>query len=136
MAGNSWNALVSDVREAIADMETMGERAGGAADAAATAANLAGEAAAGAIEAAEAAGTAIEAANASALKWDEATAAAETLEAGEEATVEVTEKGGVKQFRFGLPRGRDGLTGEKGETGKCCVKFELSGTTLTIIRTL
>lgn len=136
MAGNSWNALVSDVKGAIAQMGTMGERAGGAADEAAAAANLAGEAAADALEAAQAALGAIEAANASAAKWAGATAEAETLEAGRPATVEVEERNGMKQFLFGLPQGSPGANGEKGETGQSGVVFELSGTTLTIRRTV
>lgn len=42
-------------------------------------------------------------------KWVGANASATTLAAGSDATVTVTEVGGVKHFAFGVPKGTDGL---------------------------
>ena len=63
-------------------------------------------------------------------KWESATASAETLEPGSEATVELTEgEGGAKHFVVGVPKGEKG---DKGDTGPAGVTFRLEGTVLYI----
>lgn len=128
MANNSWNALVADVNGKISEMNTAISGANGAASTAKSAAE-------NAKAAAESANAAAETANgqaAQAQKWIGATAEATTVAAGGEASVSISESGGVKKFTFGIPRGADGAKGEKGDTGRSGVTFLLTGTVLSI----
>lgn len=132
MAGNSWNETIADVNKTLANMNTAVSGANGAAETARTGAQEAEARADAAQEAAQAANDAAAAANEEAQKWSGATYAALTLPAGSEATVNVSEKDGVKHIAIGVPRGADGADGEKGDTGRSGVTFSLSGTTLYI----
>lgn len=132
MATNSWNALVADVNSKISEMNAAISGANGAASTAKTAAETANEKAADADATAQEAHAAADDAEAERAKWAGATAEANTLEPGSDATVTLSESGGVKKFTFGIPRGADGAQGEKGDTGKSGVAFTLSGTTLNI----
>jgi len=129
---NEWNALVGEVNDKLAEMhqeisdansaEALGKQAVEEANAAANAANAA----------AKAANDAAEEMTAEMGGWSEATVSAITRDAGSSASVELLEENGVKHFRFGIPAGRDGAEGEKGDTGESGVTFTLSGTTLHI----
>jgi len=131
---SSWNALVSDVNNAIAGMNERASAANSAATLAAEAALSAAQAAENAAEAAEEAeGAAKETAQERAM-WENATASIRTLEEDEEATLQMSEAGGVKHFAFGVPRGATGMSGAQGAPGKSGVSFTLSGTSLYIRR--
>lgn len=132
MANNSWNALVADVNGKISEMNTAISGANGAAGTAKTAAEAANAAADEASAAAQAAQLAARAAEEETQKWIGATAEATTVAAGGEASVSISENGGVKKFTFGIPRGADGAKGEKGDTGRSGVTFLLTGTVLSI----
>lgn len=73
--------------------------------------------------------------------WGNATVSAKTLPAGSNATVSVTNAGGVKNLEYGIPKGEKGDKGDKGDpgavgpagpTGPAGVTFRLEGTTLYI----
>lgn len=106
---------LSDLLAQIAVMEQGTQNANAAAD-------NANAAAGNANEQAEAAKTATEEAqNAAqeAMKWADATATAQTLPAGSQATVNVaTGETGAKMLTFGIPCGVDGADGEPGKDGK------------------
>lgn len=131
---NSWNETIADVNKTLANMNSAISGANGAAENARNEAEEAGEQADAAAQAASAANNAATAANAEAEKWRKATVSAVTLEAGKDATAEVSEKDGVKHITFGIPRGADGRVGDKGDTGKSGVNFTLSGSILYITR--
>jgi len=57
---------------------------------------------------------------------------AQTMEAGSQADVTLTQDEGAKKLAFSIPRGADGAVGPKGDTGRSGVTFTLSGTTLHI----
>lgn len=129
---NAWNETIADVNKTLANMNAAISGANGAAENARTEAEEAGKQADAAANAAAAANTAADAASTEAEKWRNATVSAVTLEAGKDATAEVSEKDGVKHITFGIPRGADGRTGDKGDTGRSGVKFTRSGSTLYI----
>ena len=129
---NAWNETIADVNKTLANMNSAISDANGAAEKAREEAEEAVEQANAAEEATAAANEAAAAANAEAEKWRKATVSAVTLEAGKEATAEVSEKDGAKHITFGIPRGADGRAGDKGDTGKSGVKFTRDGTTLYI----
>lgn len=131
---SSWNALVSDVNKTIANMNEAASDANSAATLAGEAANAATVAAENAENAAEAANDAAEDAQAERVKWENATASIRTLDAEEEATLTMSEIGGVKNFAFAVPRGAIGKDGEKGSPGESGVTFTLTGTSLYIRR--
>ena len=131
---SSWNALVGEVNNAIAGMNTKASEAGAAA---ALAKEAAQEAEAAAKKAQDCAGDADEAAEKAEeerAKWTGATAGIRTLEHGEDAALTLSETGGVKHFAFAVPRGEPGADGEKGDPGHSGVTFTLQGTTLYIQR--
>lgn len=132
MASNSWNETIADVNKTLANMNSSISGANGAA----AAANEAGDEAERQASAAEtAANNAIEAAalaGSEAEKWKNATASAVALEPGANPTVSISEREGVKHITFGVPRGADGRTGDKGDMGRSGVTFSRSGTTLYI----
>lgn len=130
---NAWNETIADVNKTLANMNSAISDANGAAEKAREEAQDAEDQAAAAEEATAAANEAAAAANAEAEKWRKATVSAVTLEAGKEATAEVSEKDGAKHITFGVPRGADGRAGDKGDTGKSGVKFTRDGTTLYIV---
>ena len=129
---NAWNETIADVNKTLANMNSAISGANGAAENARNEAEEAGEQADAAAQATSAANDAATAANAEAEKWRKATVSAVSLEAGKDATAEVSEKDGAKHITFGIPRGADGRTGDKGDTGKSGVKFTRDGTTLYI----
>ena len=129
---NAWNETIADVNKTLANMNSAISGANGAAETARIEAEEAGEQADAAMEAVAAANDAADSANTEAEKWRNATVSAVTLEAGSEATATLSEKNGVKHITFGVPRGADGRTGDKGDTGKSGVTFTRSGTTLLI----
>lgn len=129
---NAWNETIADVNKTLANMNAAISGANGAAENARTEAEEAGEQADAAEKASADANAAATTANTEAEKWRNAKVSAVTLEAGSDATAEVTEKDGVKHITFGIPRGADGRAGDKGDTGKSGVKFTRSGTTLYI----
>lgn len=130
---NAWNETIADVNKTLANMNSAISDANGAAEKAREEAQDAEDQAAAAEEATAAANEAAAAANEEAEKWRKATVSAVTLEAGKEATAEVSEKDGAKHITFGVPRGADGRAGDKGDTGKSGVKFTRDGTTLYIV---
>lgn len=132
MASNAWNDTIADVNKTLASMNTAISSANGAAESARDAAEAAEEQGGAAEAAAHTANENAEAANTEANKWAGATVSATTLEPGEDATVSITEKDGVKHLEFGIPRGADGEVGPKGNTGKSGVTFTRSGTVLYI----
>lgn len=132
MAGNTFDALMAEVNQKIAQAGTAVSEASASAAKAMEAAEAAGNAAAAADTAADNANAAADAANAEAGKWAGATVEAETLDAGASARLALSEKDGVKHLKFSIPRGRDGATGEKGDSGRSGVTFTLSGTKLYI----
>ena len=129
---NSWNETIADVNKTLAGMNTAISTANGAAEIARNEAQDADAAAATARSAAGAANEAANAADAERSKWEGMTVSATTLAAGASATVALSEKNGVKHVTYGIPRGKDGSNGAKGDTGKSGVTFKLSGTTLYI----
>jgi regulator of protease activity HflC (stomatin/prohibitin superfamily) len=131
MAG-SWIALTQQVNDALARIEQARSEASGAAATVLLRAQEALEAARDAAEAAAEAEEAATNANNAAAKWNGATAAAETLDAGENAKVELKEVNGVKHFEFELPEGPKGDTGPKGDVGVSGVTFRMRGTALYI----
>jgi len=132
LAGNSWNETIADVNKTLASMNTAISDANGAAENAREQAQEAGAQGGGAQEAASVAREAADAASDEAQKWKNATVSALTLEPGDDATAALSEKDGAKHITFGIPRGRDGADGPKGDTGRSGVTFTLSGTTLHI----
>ena len=132
MAGNSFNALVADVNEKIGEMNTAISGANTAATTARNAADTAAIETEKAVNATDAANGAAQAANEEANAWENAQIATQTLDAGSDADVEVTETDGKKNITFKLPRGNPGADGAKGDTGKSGVTFTLSGTKLYI----
>ena len=81
-------------------------------------------------QAAKSAANAASSAATLASKWGNATASANTLSPGSDATVSVTENAqGNKHITYGIPRGEKG---EKGDTGPAGVTFRLDGATLYI----
>jgi len=132
---STWNALVSDVNKAIADMNAEASKANSAATLAGEAANAATDAAEAASDAAEAANDAAEATADERYKWENATASIRTLNEDEDATLTMSEIGGVKNFAFGVPRGVTGADGAKGDPGVSGVTFTLTGTSLYIRKT-
>lgn len=132
MATNSFSALMAEVNQVIAEANEATSNANGAAIQAQEAMQKANVAAENADEAAAAANGIAADVDAEINKWEGATVSAVTLEPGEAATMTMTEKNGVKNFEFGIPAGRDGAEGEKGDTGESGVTFTLSGTTLHI----
>ena len=132
MAGNSWNETIADVNQTLANMNTAISNANGAAELARTETQETNEQGDAAEAAAAAAAEAAAEAREEAEKWRNATVSAVTLEPGNDATVSVSEKDGVKHLTIGVPRGKDGADGEKGDTGESGVTFTLSGTTLYI----
>ena len=132
MATNAFDALVSDVNKKLSEMGTATSAANSAAAKANDAVVEANEQAAAALAAAQAANA--EAAEAGALVdlWDDVAVSATTLEAGSDATVQLSEENGNKKITFGLPRGDKGADGPKGDTGRSGVTFQLSGTKLYI----
>ena len=124
---SAWDALVAEVNLTLAAMNMAASNANAAA---AGANESSGSAQAAAQEARDAAQGAAAAAG-EAGKWGNATAQAQTLEPGSEATVSVTENAqGNKHITYGIPRGEKG---EKGDTGPAGVTFTLEGTTLYIV---
>lgn len=132
---STWNALVGDVNKAIADMNEEASKANAAAALAGEAAAAAQDAADAAKEAADAADEAADAAAKERSTWENATAGIRTLEADEDATLTLSETGGVKHFAFAVPRGETGADGAKGAPGVSGVTFTLTGTSLYIRRT-
>lgn len=132
MAGNSWNETIADVNKTLANMNQAISDANGAAENARTETEEAGQQADAAEEAAARANNAADEAGSEAEKWRNCTTSALTLPAGSDATVSISEKDGAKHITFGIPRGKDGATGAKGDTGKSGVVFTLVGTTLHI----
>lgn len=99
------NAAVANIEEIVSDAKNSAQAAKNAANAASSAATLAS-------------------------KWGNATASADTLSPGSDATVSVTENAqGNKHITYGIPRGEKG---EKGDTGPAGVTFRLKGATLYI----
>jgi len=129
---NAFNELMAEVNQTISEMNTATSTANGAASTASTAAGKANTSADKADAAASAANSAASAAQAETDKWAGATVDATTLAAGSNATMNITEKNGVKNLTFGIPRGNDGAAGAKGDQGKSGVTFELVGTKLYI----
>lgn len=129
---NAWDALVQEINLTLSTVHTSISDANASAVKANESAEAAKESAQAAEEAAKnatAAGEAVETA------WKGATVSAATLEPGEQATVTLSESGGVKHLTYGIPRGQDGKQGPQGpqgETGPAGVTFRLSGTTLYI----
>lgn len=119
---NAWDALVAEVNLTLSTMGTAISEANAAAAGAS-------EAAEDAEAAAQAAVSAAASANAAGNAWGAATVSATTLEPGSDATVSVTQTGGVNHITYGIPRGDKG---EKGDTGPAGVTFRLDGTTLYI----
>lgn len=134
MAG-SWNAVITEINDAIAAMSEAASRANAAANEARQRAQEAQEAADAAQAEADNAKEIAEEASELAGKWNNATVEAVTLDPGADATLEIKEKGGVKHLIFGVPRGLTGEAGQDGATGESGVEFELDGTTLYIKRT-
>lgn len=132
MASNSWNETIADVNKTLATMNSAISGSNGAAESAREAEEEAERQATAAQNAAADANEAAELAGSEAEKWKNATASAVALEAGSNPTVSVSEKDGVKHITFGVPRGEDGRTGDKGDMGKSGVIFSRSGTTLYI----
>ena len=132
MASNSWNETIADVNKTLANMNTAISGANGAAELARAETKETNEQGDAAEAAAAEAIAAASAANAETEKWKNATVSAVTLEPGNDATVSISEKDGVKHITVGVPRGADGEDGEKGDTGRSGVTFTLSGTTLHI----
>lgn len=131
---SAWNALVSDVNKAIADMNSEASKANSAATLAGEAANAATVAAENAEKAADAANEAAEETAGERAKWELATASIRTLTEDEEATLELRDVGGVKNFAFAVPRGKTGVDGAQGPAGVSGVSFMLSGTSLYITK--
>ncbi|MBR4039419.1 MAG: hypothetical protein IKJ11_04890 [Clostridia bacterium] len=132
MAGNTFDALMTEVNLKIAQAGTAISQANASAAKAMEAADAAGSAAADADAAADHAGSAAAAAQAEAEKWEGATVDAAAIDAQESAGIALSEKDGVKHLVFSIPRGRDGAAGTKGDTGRSGVAFSLSGTKLYI----
>ena len=131
---SSWNALVGEVNNAIAGMNAQASAANSAATLAQEAANAAADAAETAVDAAESALDEAEAAAKERAKWEGATASIRTLEPDEDATLTMSDAGGVKNLAFAVPRGIQGRDGEKGAAGESGVSFTLTGTSLYIRR--
>ena len=129
---NSWNETIADVNKTLAEMNSAISNANGAAESAREEAESAGSYADEAEKVIADAASAIEAASSEANKWRGATVSANTLEPSSDATVSISEKNGVKHITFGIPRGVDGKTGDKGDIGNSGVTFSRSGTTLYI----
>ena len=129
---SSWNALVSEVNKSIAGMNTKASEANSAATLAKEAANAAADAAEAAEDAAKNAEAETRASERERAKWTGATASVRTLDEDEDATLTLSDVGGVKNFAFGVPRGMTGADGEKGDPGESGVTFTLQGTTLYI----
>lgn len=132
MANNSFNALIADVNEKITQMNTVIGETNGAIAAARTASEAAALETEKTVQAAGAASAAAQAANAEANAWDNAVIQTQTLAAGSDADVSVTEAEGKKNMTFKIPRGKDGAAGPKGDTGRSGVIFQLDGTKLYI----
>ena len=132
MAMNTFDALMTEVNRKIAEADTAVSRANAAAASANEAARNAGEKAKSADEAAEEAREAAKSAQEEADAWEKANAEAMTAEAGETASVTLTQEEGAKKLSFVIPRGADGAPGVKGDTGRSGVTFTLSGTRLYI----
>ncbi len=120
---NAWDALVGEVNLTLSEMNTAISGANAAAAGAKEAAAQAGSAA-------QSASSAAAAASAQADAWEKATASAQTLSPGSEATVTLEQNAqGGHHIAYGIPRGEKG---EKGDTGPAGVTFTLEGTTLYI----
>ena len=130
--GNSGNETIADVNKTLAGMNTAISTANGAAEIARNEAQEADTAAETARSAAETASKAATAADAERQKWQGATVEATTLDPGASATISISEKDGRKHFSYGIPRGKAGKDGKKGDVGRSGVTFRLSGTTLYI----
>jgi len=120
---NAWDSLVAEVNLVLAKMNEAISGANAAAAGAKEAAQEAGEAAQTALAAA---------ADAQAMtqSWRGATAQAQTLDPGSDATVALEDgEDGMKRFLFGIPRGEKGEKGDKGPAG---VTFTLRGAELYI----
>ena len=132
MANNSFNALVADVNAKISEMNTAISAANGAAAAARNTADAAAQATENAVSATSAANAAAQSASDEAGAWENAEITTETVDSGAEADVSVTEAEGRKNMLFKVPRGMPGKDGQKGDTGRSGVTFQLSGTKLYI----
>lgn len=129
---SSWNALVSEVNTTIADMNKAASNANAAATQAKEAAQEAEEAIAAAQAATQAAEEAADECNETRAEWDGATFSVTKLDENAEPTFEALDRGGVKHLAIGVPSGKTGQDGAKGDPGVSGVTFTLTGTTLYI----
>ncbi len=129
---SSWNALLGEVNTAISKMNTAASGANAAATQASEAAQRAQTATQDAQQAAAAADDAAAAALAEKAIWKGATFSVTTLDQDAQPTFEMSEKDGAMHLVFGVPVGRTGADGKKGETGESGVSFTLTGTVLYI----
>lgn len=112
--------IIMDVDSLLTQIQTMKDGTE-AANAAAAAAQEQAEAAKAAKEEAQTAANA-------AQGWADATATAQTLPAGSQATIAVaTGETGAKMMTFGIPRGADGADGADGAPGKDGKDFAILG---------
>jgi len=129
---NAWDALVQEINLTLSMANTSISNANAASEQATVSAEKANAAAAQADAAAQEVKDAGERVTAA---WQGATVEAVTLEPGEQATVALSEEGGIKHLVYGIPRGADGERGEqgpKGDTGPAGVTFTLTGSVLYI----
>jgi len=132
MAMNTFDALMAEVNQKISQADTAASQANAAAASANAAGENAQEKAQDAQTAAQEARTAAQQADAMAAAWENVTVQAQTAQAGSEAGVTLTKTDGARVLSFVIPRGADGATGAKGDTGRSGVTFTLSGTNLYI----
>ena len=132
MATNAFDALMQDVNTKLSEMGAAVSEANGAAAKANDATAEAAKQTAAAQNAAQAAAAAAQEASELAALWNGVAVEAVTLAEGNDATVKLSEADGKKKLTFGIPRGATGAQGQKGDTGKSGVAFQLSGTKLYI----
>lgn len=132
MATNSFDALMTEVYQKISQADTAASEANAAAAMAGAEGENAREKAQQAQAAAQEAREAAQRADAAAEAWENVTVQAQTMEAGSQADVTLTQDEGAKKLAFSIPRGADGAAGAKGDTGRSGVTFQLSGTKLYI----
>lgn len=133
MAG-SWNAIVTEINNAIAKMNQAASEANAAATDARKRADEAKKAADDATTAADDAERIAQEASDLAEMWNNAVTQVKTLDPDEEPTFKVETYDGVKRLILGIPKGEAGLDGEKGDTGNSGVTFRLENSTLYIQR--
>lgn len=134
MAAQRWNAVITDINNAIAKMNRAASEAKAAADKAKRVAAEAQGMAAAASEAARDAERVANEASELAAMWANATVTAVTLEEGQNPYVTVQDQEDGKRIIIGVPKGATGEKGDKGADGVSGVEFRLENSILYITK--